>query len=159
MEGLNSAILQKIFSLEMLPTTISKWYEVASRFDAQHHRAREILSQRRGTQNTTSPRKNYFLRYTATKDPNAMDIDHLTTEEREKHMQENRCFNCHKIGHRAKECRGPKNDNSQRNNNDKFHGVKKTAATARAMIRSLVAEMEDGEKEKLWKDINDDQDF
>ena len=28
----------------------------------------------------------------------------MAIEERERHMKENRCFNCHNIGHRAKDC-------------------------------------------------------
>ena len=72
-----------------------------------------------------------------------MDIDRLTTEEREKHVQENQCFNCHKIGHRAKDCRTkPTNDQN------KYNRIKKTATTARAMIRNLVADMDNKEKEE-----------
>ena len=86
-----------------------------------------------------------------------MDVDRLTTEEREKHFNENRCFNCHKIGHRARDCRSPKQNNQT--NEDKYRGYKKTANTARAMIRSLVADMDDNEKEKLLKDMEKDQGF
>ena len=38
-----------------------------------------------------------------------MDIDHLTQEEREKHYREGRCFNCHQVGHLAKQCSRYKN--------------------------------------------------
>ena len=37
-----------------------------------------------------------------------MDVDKMTVEERDKHMKENHCFNCHRIGHRAKDCRQKK---------------------------------------------------
>lgn len=76
-------------------------------------------------------------------------------------MRENRCFNCHQIGHRSKDCRSPKqNDNAQPSNEvGKYLGVKKTAVTARAMIRNLVADMDEEEKEKLWQDMNSEQDF
>ena len=81
-------------------------------------------------------------------------INRLTTEEHEKHMQENRCFNCHKIGHRAKDCRSKPN-----NNQTKFNGIKKTVTTARAMIRNLVVDMDDKEKEELLNKIVEEEGF
>ena len=90
-------------------------------------------------------------------DPNAMDVDRLTTDECEKHFKENQCFNCHRIGHRARDCQSPKQDNQTYE--DKYKGIKKTANTARAMIRNLVVDMDDDEKEKLLKDIEKDQGF
>ena len=44
-------------------------------------------------------------------------------------------------------------------NEDKYKGRKKTANMAWAMIRNLVADMDDEEKEKLLKDIEWDQGF
>ena len=44
-------------------------------------------------------------------------------------------------------------------NKDKYKGIKKTANTARAMIRNLAADMDDKEKEKLLKDVEWDQGF
>jgi hypothetical protein len=157
MEGLHPRILEKIYSVEKVPTTIAKWYELATRFDAQYHRVREIQGRRKGS-TFTNQRKTFAPRYAAQthRDPNAMDIDRLSTDERQKHMDENRCFNCHRIGHRAKDCRSPKQGGS---NIDKYNGIKKTATTARAMIRSLVADMEDTEKAELWKNMEKDMDF
>jgi hypothetical protein len=156
MEGLNTGILQKIFALETVPTTIHKWYELASRFDSQHRRAIEIIGRRRGGNTTSySQKKTYAPRYTnttGTSDPNAMDIDRLSTEEREKHFQENQCFNCHKIGHKAREC-------CSKGETNKYNGFKKTASTAKAMIRNLVADMDTEEKEKLIEEITEKQDF
>ena len=42
---------------------------------------------------------------------------------------------------------------------NKYKGIKKTANMARAMIRNLVVDMDDEEKEKLLKDIERDQGF
>ena len=44
-------------------------------------------------------------------------------------------------------------------NEDKYKGIKKTATTAQAMIRNFVADMDDEEKEKLLKDMEQDQGF
>jgi Retrotransposon gag protein len=173
MEGLNVGILQKIFSQQTIPKKMNEWYEQSSKYDAQYRRIREILGRRRGTSSTTNTnqtKKTFVPRYTnnrETRDPNAMDVDKLTVEEREKHMKENRCFNCHKIGHRAKDCRSKKQGTSRQEEgskpNDeravvKYDG-KKTANTTRALIRNLVADMEKEEKDKLFENMLEDQDF
>jgi len=142
--------------LEKIPTTISGLYAKASLFDAQFRRLREISGQNKGTFQTT--KKPSVPRYVSTNDPNAMDIDRLTTEERERHMKERRCFECHKIGHQAKDCRSKPN-NTPGTSNDKYQGIKKTATTARAMIRNILQEMDDEEKEKLLEEKELSQDF
>jgi Zinc knuckle len=38
------------------------------------------------------------------KDPNAMDVDALTMEEREMLLRQGKCFHCKKTGHMAKDC-------------------------------------------------------
>ena len=174
MEGLNAGTLSKIFAQSTIPKKIDEWYEQASKYDAQFRRIKEILARRRGasTATTTQTKRTFAPRYTNTsqKDPNAMDVDRLTVEEREKHMKENRCFNCHKIGHRSRNCR-QKNPgstskietvNELKQNNERslirYEG-KKMANTARALIRNLVGDMEKEEKDKLFEDILEDQDF
>ena len=171
MEGLNVGILQKIFSQSAIPKRIDEWYEQTSKYDAQYRRIKEILGRRRGVSTTTTTsqtKKTFTPRYTNTsRDPNAMDVDKMTVEERKRHMEENRCFNCHKIGHRAKDCRQKKQGTSRQEEESKTnternlvkYDGKKTANTARALIRNLVAEMEKEEKDKLFEGILEDQDF
>ena len=176
MEGINTGILQKIFASETLPTTIEEWYTRASKHDAQYRRVQEILERRKGSSSTTSntnqkrtfiPR--YVPRYTGTtRDPNAMEIDQITTtidrlsnEERERHIRENRCFKCHKIGHISRNCRSGQNNTVKPNEERslvKYEG-KRMANTARAIIRNLVAEMEKEEKDKLFENMMNDEDF
>ena len=92
MEGINTGILQKIFGQNPLPATIEDWYTSATKFNSQHRRFQEILGQQKGTTGfQTQTKKTNTPRFSGSywNNPNAMDIDRLTTEEREKHMQEN----------------------------------------------------------------------
>ena len=110
-EGINIGILQKIFGQKPLPTMISKWYKAATKFDSQHRRLQEIIARKKGIMGfQIQMKKLNTLRFSGSyqNDPNTMDINRLTTEEREKHYKENRCFNCHKIGHWARDCWSPK---------------------------------------------------
>ena len=102
-----------------------------------------------------------------TPDPNAMDVDKMTVKERDKHMKENQCFNCHKIGHRAKDCRQKKQGTSKqeeetRPNHEKalvkYEG-RKTANTARVLICNIVSKMDKEEKDKLFDSMLKDKDF
>jgi len=166
MEGINQGILTKIFALETLPEKIENWYIKASKFDAAYRHLQEINERRKGGPSTATTKRSFTPRYTPTtssKDPNAMDvdqitttIDRLTTEQREKHIRENRCFNCHRIGHRADKCRVPKQDN---NDNRKFDNILKTPSTTKAMIRSLLTEMKEEEKKQVLEELITDLDF
>ena len=91
----------------------------------------------------------------------------MTVEERDRHMKENRCFNCHRIGHRAKDCRQKKQGTSRQEEKTKPNNKKalvkyegrKTANTARALIRNIVSEMEKEEKDKLFDSMLEDEGF
>ena len=82
-------------------------------------------------------------------------------------MKENWCFNYHKIGHRAKDYRQKKQGTSGQEEGSKSNDEraiikydrKKIANTAQALIQNLVTDMEKEEKDKLFKNILEDQDF
>ena len=86
---------------------IGKWYETETKFDSQHRRLQEIIARKKGiTGFQIQMKKSNTPRFSGSywNDPNVMDINRLTTEEREKHYKENRCFNCHKIVLSSKTC-------------------------------------------------------
>jgi len=142
MEGIHTSILSKTFALDKIPITIKEWYDKTSRFDAQYRRFQEISSRNKGF--TPQARKTNAPQYVHSPcNPNAMDIDRLTTEDRELCMKERRCFNCRKIGHNARDCRSKNTEGSQ------YQGIKKTAATTRAMIRNLTKDMSTEERNTI----------
>ena len=91
-EGINTGILQKIFAQNPLPATINDWYEAATKFDSQHRRLQEIINRKQGIMGfPTQMKKTNTLRFSGSyrNNPNAMDMDRLTTDECEKHFKEN----------------------------------------------------------------------
>src|ERR1700678_2140819 len=151
MEGINTGILQKIFSQEKLPATITEWYERTSRCDSHYRRVQEILGRRRGTsgnaQTTNDMKKPFIPRFTPKEqDPNAMDVDRLSTKERTEHVAKSRWFRRHEKENLA---RNPE----EQKPNQKFEQNKKTAKIALAQIRNIVAGMDSEEKDEIYEDI------
>jgi len=151
MEGIHTLILSKIFALDKIPTSIQEWYDKASWFDTQYQRFQEISSQNKGF--TPQTKKTNTPRYVHSPcDPNTMDIDRLTTEDRELCIKERRCFNCRKIGHNTRDCRSKNNEGSQ------YQGIKKTAATTWAMICNLTKDMNAKERNTIIQEAIEEVD-
>src|ERR1700678_1896587 len=114
MEGINTGILQKIFSQEILPTTITEWYERTSKLDSHYRRVQEILGQRRGTtsqvQTMNNMKKPFIPRFTPKEDSNAMDVDRLSTKERTEHVAKGQWFKRHeKVAQNSEELKPNQN--------------------------------------------------
>jgi hypothetical protein len=120
---LNASLIRKIRLMESPPTTIEGWIEKAIFFDNMYRNTMEVLEQKakeertipRNTGKANSMKRfdysNYFgNRNTQAnrttrerKDPDAMDIDAMSTEKRVALMKKGLCFICEKPGHLAKE--------------------------------------------------------
>jgi Retrotransposon gag protein/Zinc knuckle len=92
--------------------TIDDWYEWAATIDHQFYKVNRVIEQMRGNsrKKKASQQKYYFPR--KERDPNAMDINRLTVDERNKLIKEGRCFKCRNTGHRADEC--PEDDDKKK---------------------------------------------
>src|ERR1700678_2032597 len=147
MEGINTGILQKIFAQEKIPATITEWYERTLRCDSHYGRVQEILGRRRGTsgnaQMTDDMKKPFIPRFTPKEqDPNAMDVDGLSTKERTEHVAKGQWFKRHEKENLA---RNPE----EQKPNQKFEQYKKTAKIVLAQIRNIVAGMDPEEKDEV----------
>src|ERR1700678_3850122 len=149
MVGIHTGILQKIFAQEKLPATITEWYERTSKCDSHYRRVQEILGRRRGTsgnaQTTSDMKKPFIPRFTPKEqDPNAMDVDGLSTKERTEHAAKGRWFKHHEKENLAQ-------NSEEQKPNQKFGQYKKTAKIVLALIKNIVAGMDPEEKDKIYK--------
>src|SRR5271168_4472290 len=102
---------RRILTLESPPKKLEDWYEWATKLDHQWRRMMRIMGQTTANQGQekAGPLNQRFFR--KEKDPNPMDIDSLSVEERIKLMKDGKCFICRRTGHMAKDHK--KNDSSQ----------------------------------------------
>ena len=123
-QGLNPAIAKKIGLSENVPNTIAEWVDRAVQYDTQYRltmamHGRTIINYKKSTRSND------------TKDPNAMDVDAMTTEKRESLMRQGLCFKCEGRGHLACNCKGKKRDAPPQKRNVK---------DIHAMLAALTAE-------------------
>jgi hypothetical protein len=161
---LNASLVRKIRLMESPPTTIDGWVEKAIFFDNMYRSTMEVLEQKakeertipRSTQagKANSPRRfdysNYFgNRNTRTtrerRDPDAMDIDAMSTEKRVTLMKKGLCFICEKPGHLAKEHKD-KNFGAERKDETKTTTKRKDLRKLHTYLQALTRE----EKEELF---------
>ena len=98
-ETLTLTLQRRLLRLHNPQSTLSEWYEKASRFhklDNSYYK----------TQRTFGRRNNDVA-------PNIMGVDALSTDERSDLMKKGACFRCKKIGHLSKDC--PDKNTNKRN--------------------------------------------
>ena len=101
-ETLPLQLLQRIYGGETIPETLTRWYKKA----ALQEQIRRDLRQAFGNTSQKSnmqyvPRK---FNFQPRRDPNAMDVDVLTAEERSELMKKGACFRCKAQGHLSRDC-------------------------------------------------------
>ena len=102
-ETLPIPLQRQILCCDSPPTTLSGWYDKASRFHNNWKRMQQILGRKNdgkttiNNPSTSGPKRFSFPK--RERDPNAMDVDRLTIEERATLMKEGKCFKCRKHGH------------------------------------------------------------
>ena len=86
------------------------------------------------------------------KDPNAMDVDLLSTEKRDEAMRKGLCFGCGKHGHLNRDCPDKKKTTRayMPTSSTPSAPKKMNAKELYAHIWSLTAQMDDKEKERFY---------
>ena len=69
--------------------------------------------------NNTTPRK---FNFQIQQDPNAMDVDVLTAEQRTKLMRKGACFNCKAVGRLSRDCSNKKKKEEPKKEEKKWKG-------------------------------------
>jgi hypothetical protein len=143
MDGLNIKLLDRVFNMENVPTTLEGWYTAAAKYDGQWRRANAIIGKANGSAKSEKASTPYSP---PTLDPNVMDIDHLTPAEQTEHMKHGKCFVCHQTGHRAADHKKG-NTTPPRNRMGQFVPQKKTGVEAYKRIAALLGDLKD---RKTW---------
>jgi hypothetical protein len=108
-KALKPRLRNKILFGTEVPKTIDEWTELAISFDMNWRMGMMFLNQDKASppkkaDTNKSSKNTHWWRTNEKKDPNAMDVDALTMEERGLLMRQGKCFHCKKMGRLAKDC-------------------------------------------------------
>jgi Zinc knuckle len=146
-ETLPWGLTLKLMRLEMPLKTIDDWYEWAATIDHQFHKVnRAIERMRENSGKEKAPQRKYYFPWKEW-DPNAMDVDRLTVDERNKLIKEGRCFKCRNMGHQANEC--PEDDDKKKGK--EVPKKKMNGRELHAHIRALFKEMTKEDRDEFLK--------
>jgi Retrotransposon gag protein len=141
--GLQSPIIRS----EHPPRTLKEWYTKATNFYIGHQRAQRLFRKRdKPTTTSSAPPAQKRFSFPEKKDPNAMDIDRMSIEERTRLMKEGKCFRCKLFGHLNRDCpnKGQNTMTTTTTTTPKW-----TGKSVASHIRALIASMNEEEKKAL----------
>ena len=159
MRGLHPKLLERILGMDTVPTTIDDWYAKAAKFDANYHRARAISGRMRAAyveRKATDYIPTYRPPPPPARDPMAMDVDRLTTQQKEDHYKRGLCFECHLPGHRASD---HKKKNTSSFPSKSFPSKPRSFTPKRsgyAQIRTIMNSLPEEEKEETLSKMEEE---
>ena len=101
---LRPALSRRILFGETIPTTFEDWVKKAIQYDTNYRMAMALTGQTNKVTGSAQQNRGWAPRNTETRDPNAMDVDSMSIDERSNLMRQGACFNCKIRGHLAKDC-------------------------------------------------------
>jgi len=156
-ESLTPQLHRRILNADEPPTTLLDWYKRAAQYDAQMKKIQKIFqktnpsqTQTKTTAQTSSTPKKFT--FSPRKDPNAMDVDSMTTEERTSLMKIGACFKCKKVGHLSRDCPDP---NPKKEEKKKEEPKKWKGKEMAAYVRAQMMNMDEDEKEAFFESAAD----
>ena len=111
-EMLPTPLQKQVMTCKNPPTTLEQWYEKATKFHSNWQKMQYIFGRKNNGQKSDSGKKKLSFPTKQEKDPNAMDVDSMSTDEHSQLMKNGACFNYKKIGHLSKDCPDKKIGNS-----------------------------------------------
>ena len=170
-DSLSIPLQRKILNLENPPKTLKEWYNWAQKIDNNFWRMQRILGQSSNKKSLMMNEKKKEERpgrwWTfQRKDPNAMDIDAMTTKQWDEVMKKGLCFGCGKQGHLSRDCLtkkrpttsstppsyasmwAPVSTNTQKK--------KMSGKELYTHIQSLTVQMDEEEKEKILNEVEEE---
>jgi len=118
---LNTRLVKQIMLSDTVPTTIDEWAEKAIKIDNNYRQTMEVI-ERLNDERKAGPSKpskwstnsnnnnsnsnnnnNSWRKKKEEKDPDAMDVDAMSTQKRAYLMKKGACFICEETGHRARD--------------------------------------------------------
>jgi hypothetical protein len=149
-KSLNVPLQKQLLNLPTPPTNLDEWFEWASRLDNNYRKMLRIFGR---TPNDKKEPKRHWHFQRKERDPNAMDVDAMTTEKRDEAMRKGLCFGCGKAGHLNRDC--PDNDHKRKTYTRQAPPKKMNPKELYAHIRTLTKEMTEGEKDEFYKEAEE----
>jgi Ty3 transposon capsid-like protein/Zinc knuckle len=147
---LEPRLSRRILFSDDVPKTIDGWMEKAIQYDTNWRMGNLFLNHGNPSKKKADTNKSngnaHWWRTNEKRDPNAMDVDALTMEEREMLMRQGKCFRCKKVGHMAKDCPSEQGESSKKKVDP--------ARFAYTMIKALTKE----QRESFTKMVMEDKD-
>lgn len=152
-DALNRPLAKKILESDECPDHLEGWYEKAIKVDDTYRRAKAFWTRRpEPVKTNNNPRKQWTF---TKKDPDAMDVDRLTMEQKEELRRKGQCFFCKEHGHIASRCPKKSNGSKQEVQRKKPWDTK----TASTSISTLLSEYEKVDYEALGAHLANEAGF
>ena len=133
-KALNLSLAHKIMYGKVIPRMIKDWFKKAIQFDTNYQEATAIFGPIKRNNERTTNKSRY--RPAEKKDPNVMDVDALTFEERQMLMKQGKCFKYRRTGHQAADCPGEEDRKGKKKEEpQKVDPVKNAFATIQALTK------------------------